>query len=705
MPSRLRLTRTSKVCLRSCLRGLCMLVMAGVALACSPDELPERSVVEARLLLAFDRTDEVDVIVGFEDPQPHRRWGDLDGHRLAIHERGRALLAASAGGFIPNRQFDHIPAVAGRISRSALAALSRMPGVSFIQLDGPGHGALTVSVPAIGADVAKADFKVTGKGVRVAVLDTGANTSHADLKSSIVSPQHCFTRNACPPGNTAEGTSAEDDHGHGSHVTGIITSDGVVAGVGFAPDAEIVAVKITDRANAGFVSDWAAGLDWLFSNLATLKVKVINASIDTNQTYGSAAECDRGEPALARAVKNLVEANVVIFGSSGNLGLTTQMAAPACLTGVIAVGATYKSNQGRQPASGTYAGQWGNTFGDCADQTTAFDQVTCFTNSGPRLDIVAPGAVIVSDTLNGRTEGYRGTSQASPTAAGIAALMLECDPTLTPVQIKDILIRTGVAVTDPKNGSSYPSLRASAAVREACAGRTGPDAGTDAGPRDTAVDDGSTLRQDGGSGGTGGRGGSGGMAGSGGATSSAGGRTGSGGFATGGGAGTSSGGATAGAGGSAGSSGGSVGGAGAGGLFATGGRSATGGAAPAAGGGTAGTRSGLPPNTGGQSTATGGATSPGTAKGKGDAGCGCRMGRPAGETGWPALVLLGALLVPAGAARWRSAQPRRRHVGGSGSNRRQTRRLSRRRGRAAPAPRRRPGLGPSTAWKARSGPS
>ena len=119
--------------------------------------------------------------------------------------------------------------------------------------------------------------------------------------------------------------------------------------------------------------------------------------------------------ALARAVDNLIDAGVVVFASSGNAGSATQVSAPACNTGVIAVGATYKSNQGRQPTSGTYAAQWGNSFADCADATTAFDKVTCFTNSGPRLDLVAPGAVIVSDSLGARTESYRGTSQASPT--------------------------------------------------------------------------------------------------------------------------------------------------------------------------------------------------------------------------------------------------------------------------------------------------
>jgi subtilisin family serine protease len=436
--------------------------------ACSQESASPRPVVQPELWEAFADRDQVEVMVSFEDPAPSRLLEDPEGHRQAISALSEALLSAGGFGFTPTRRFAHLPAMAGSLSSQALARLARLAEVSFIQTDSPGHGALTVAVPAIGGDVAKRDYHVTGKGVRVAVLDTGINTTHPDLSSSLVSTQHCFTRGACPPNNTAEGTSAEDDHGHGSHVAGIITSDGKVAGVGFAPDAEIVAIKVNDRDDSGFASDWAAGMDWLFTNLATLKVKVVNASVGTAQLYGSTSECDRGEPALSRAVSNLVSAGVTVFASAGNAGSTTKVSAPACNTGAIAVGATYKSNQGRQPTKGTYSGQWGRSFADCADEATVFDQVACFSNSGPRVDIMAPGAVVVSDVLQGKTSTFRGTSQASPAAAGVAALMLECNPRLTPAEIKDILIRTSSTVTDKKNNATFPSIRAAAAVKAAC---------------------------------------------------------------------------------------------------------------------------------------------------------------------------------------------------------------------------------------------
>ena len=154
---------------------------------------------------------------------------------------------------------------------------------------------------------------------------------------------------------------------------------------------------------------------------------------------------------------------MTIFASAGNQGSASQLSAPACNSGVIAVGATYKSDQGRQPPSGeanTFRDEFGASFAPCFDGTTAFDEVACFSNSNDCVDLVAPGVVIIADGLGTGTSAYRGTSQASPAAAGVAALMLECNPALTPARIKSILQTTGVPVVDGK--MENPSLRSRA---------------------------------------------------------------------------------------------------------------------------------------------------------------------------------------------------------------------------------------------------
>lgn len=435
--------------------------------------------VQSELVSTLETADDtVAVIVNFREPTP----APVEFYsRRKVYRGMQESLLSNHRGFAVSRRFSHVPAVAGRITKSALEKLKRDPSVSYIQLDGTGHGALKEAVPAIGGDQVKKLYHLTGKGVRVAVLDSGIAVSHPDLKDSIVA-QHCFTQYDCPPTRGTEGTSAEDDNGHGTNVTGIITSNGVVSSIGFAPNAEIVAVKVDDANDAGQISDWVAGLDWVYDNLSTLKVKVMNLSICSSAMYSDAAQCDRGEPALARAVKNLVDAGVTIFSASGNLGSTTTMSAPACNTGVIAVAATYDSNAGRQPSdAATYAARWGFGVANCGDATTGFDQITCFSNTPARVDLVAPGAPMLSDGLNGTTSTFWGTSQASPAAAAVAALMLECNATLKPADIKQKMIKTGVKRTDPKNNLSFPSLRALEAVLAACPNLTGNDAGTTGG--------------------------------------------------------------------------------------------------------------------------------------------------------------------------------------------------------------------------------
>jgi subtilisin family serine protease len=422
--------------------------------------------VQAALTQAFeDATDaRIDVIVSYRDPMAASM--ERVEKRNANARSQERLIAKNPTGFELRRRFAFVNALAARIDRDAFERLKNDPEVAYIQIDGEGRGALKEAVPAIGGDKVHDQLHITGKGVTVAVLDTGADTDHPDLKEAIVG-QHCFTQFDCQ--GAFESDSAEDDQGHGSNVAGIVASRGIVSSIGFAPGASLVPVKINDANDSGRTSDWVSGFDWVFDNLAMLHVNIVNASICTTALYADAASCDAGEPALAKATKNLIDAGVTVFSASGNLGMKDQLSAPACNSGVVAVAATYDSNVGEQPeGGGTYQQKWGSSVANCADETTMFDQITCFSNTPKRVDVVAPGAPIISDGLNGKTEVYRGTSQASPAAAGVAALMLECNPALKPAEILDKLKATGVPIMDPKNGNTFPSIRALPAVQAAC---------------------------------------------------------------------------------------------------------------------------------------------------------------------------------------------------------------------------------------------
>jgi len=371
------------------------------------------------------------------------------------------LAALPATDFQLHYRYQSTPALAGVVTAAGLDILRNQPAVRAVQVDQPGGAHLDRSVPALGADIVHTTYGFTGQGVTVAVLDTGIDTDHPDLAGSIVA-QHCFLNGACQPGNSAESANAEDENGHGSHVAGIITSDGGVAGRGFAPDANIVAVRVLDASGSGFVSDWVAGLDWLYANLAQQPVQIINMSLGTFALYPG--NCDAQESVLTTAINQLHAAGVTIFASSGNQGSNSRLASPACNTNVIAVGATYDGDNGREPDAGSYQSGFGSSWPNCFDNPTSLQKITCFTNSNALLDIVAPGAPLESTFMGGGVATYWGTSQAAPTAAGIAALLLQADQSLTPAAIESLLKTSGQPVVDPKNNLQFPLINAHNAI-------------------------------------------------------------------------------------------------------------------------------------------------------------------------------------------------------------------------------------------------
>ena len=105
-----------------------------------------------------------------------------------------------------------------------------------IGLDMGGHGSLYQAIPQVNIDSVKQTFSVTGQNVEVAVLDTGIDTDHVDLEGVLIT-QKCFADD-CPNGPN----SAEDDNGHGTHVSGIIASQGSTASEGGSPGVKIHAV-------------------------------------------------------------------------------------------------------------------------------------------------------------------------------------------------------------------------------------------------------------------------------------------------------------------------------------------------------------------------------------------------------------------------------------------------------------------------------
>ena len=360
-----------------------------------------------------------------------------------------------------------LPGLTALVAPGVVRALEYDPDVAAVTLDATGAGAalappaageaapaeLSHSVPLIEADRVH-DLGITGAGVTVAILDSGADTDHPDLADSIA-VQECFLSGSgshCPDGTVRQSGagSAEDDLGHGTNVTGIVTSNGVVSPTGVAPGASVALYKVLNSSNFGQISDWDAALSDIIANHP--EVRAINMSLVSFVTFSG--DCSSFDPNTASAFSILRGLGVSIFVSSGNNGVKTGITYPACVPGAISVGAVYDQDF----ASSTFFG--------CTDTPATTDAPTCWSNSRPDLDLLAPGSFILSDGLGGGTSVYIGTSQAAPHAAGVAALMLENGPGLTPDGVEATLQQSGVPRTDAANGVVTPRIDALRAVTQ-----------------------------------------------------------------------------------------------------------------------------------------------------------------------------------------------------------------------------------------------
>jgi subtilisin family serine protease len=370
------------------------------------------------------------------------------------------LSSVDPGGFALMHKFEAVPALVGTLlSETVLEELAAHPLVVKIDLDEGGSGELGVSVPLIGADTWH-DVGNRAHGVTVAVLDSGLDTTHADFAQALIH-EECFLDNdgsingigLCPNGSDRQSGdgAAQDDAGHGTHVTGVIASRGNNSSIGVAPGAGIISIKVLAGPSFSgvfyYFTEIVAALDFIITNRPD--VHIINMSLGTFALFSG--DCDNTTAwnmAGASAVNTLRSMGVVAFASAGNNGSGISMTSPACLSSVIAVGATNNS-----------------------------DLVAPFSNSNSSTDLLAPGVGITSSAIGNDTTTASGTSMASPHAAGCAALLIASQEAITPEAIENRLKNSPVHLVDSKNGLTFP--RIDCTLRQTATGVsiTGPDAG------------------------------------------------------------------------------------------------------------------------------------------------------------------------------------------------------------------------------------
>ena len=336
--------------------------------------------------------------------------------------------------------YQWLPFMALRLGPGARAVLNQSDMVANIYEDHIAYPTLDFSVPAIGGDIVH-DLGITGIGQTIAILDTGVDTNHPAFSGRIVA-EACFTHGGgCPNGEDVmigpgAGVPCTFDQGcfHGTHVAGIATSSESAPGPGVAPDAGIVAINVFSNNSgnlSGFFSDIIAAIDHLL-DLPELQIRAANLSLGTGPF---AFPCDAAFPAMRAIVQDAKQGGITVVVSSGNNTSLNGLSAPACLTNTLSVGCT--NNQ---------------------------DVVCGFSNSGPGLDLLAPGSLITSAAQGGGHRTASGTSMSSPHVTGSIALLYQFKDDLTPDAVKLTLKDSGEPVQDSRNGRTSARIQLDRAI-------------------------------------------------------------------------------------------------------------------------------------------------------------------------------------------------------------------------------------------------
>lgn len=377
------------------------------------------------------------------------------------------------GSYRMRRTFALVGAFAADVDARALARLRRHPDVAAIDTDlpGGGHAVAPDESSVLNAVSPLLPFGLDGAGMKVAVVDTGVDLAHPDLQARVAGEQ-CFcsrtsptTTGCCPNGKPSQSGpgSAQDDHSHGSHVSGIIVGEGITAPRGALPRASLVAVKVMD-ANNSFccISDVIAALDWLAVHHPD--VDAVNMSLGTISTL-YAGDCDAASAAtqaMSQAVATLIARGAVVTASAGNQSNPNAMAMPACLKDVFSAGATWDFTGGPVTAFG------------CSETSTAPRQPACFSNRSPTTDLYAAGAYVTSARNGGGTLSWPGTSFAAPMMAACAVALKQAAPAAGPAERMEAMRLSPTRVTDAVSGRQYPFLDCMDAVRLVNPGLFGP---------------------------------------------------------------------------------------------------------------------------------------------------------------------------------------------------------------------------------------
>lgn len=337
---------------------------------------------------------------------------------IILYEKSQDEFLSDIESIYIHEKYDAISAAVVSLTNEQVQALSQRSHIKsvthdqIVEVEGQ---IVDWGINSTKANIAH-DMGKTGNGVKVAVLDTGIDLYHPDLK---VTDGTCFVIDNTGSLNCTNGYL--DKNGHGTHVSGIISAiNNNVGSIGVAYNAQLYAVKVLGDDGEGYSSSVLKGIEWAIDK----KVDIINLSLATPQD----------DPAVKAMMDYAYQKGILIVAAAGNNGTSS------------GIGDTAE-----------YPGKYDSVISVAA--LTQLNGRATFSATGPSIELIAPGELIYSTLPTSvSSSGYgkmSGTSMAAPYVSGLLALYKEQYPYKTNAELRQLLISEAIDLGEAGRDSKF----------------------------------------------------------------------------------------------------------------------------------------------------------------------------------------------------------------------------------------------------------